>query len=67
MHQDPLEFNPLYDLDEEDMLKDMPPGFPYEDWRGWGLLALEYLRAMLPLLLGFMEQDCRWGGARHTI
>ncbi|KAI4177427.1 MAG: hypothetical protein LQ343_000408 [Gyalolechia ehrenbergii] len=66
-----IKFDPFYEADEEnkfdDAENDMPPGFPYEDWRGIGLLALEYLKGMQGLLLGFMEQDCRWGGARHTI
>ncbi|KAL9027865.1 MAG: hypothetical protein Q9196_003681, partial [Gyalolechia fulgens] len=73
-------FDPFYgdgdgdddgDDDDDDELHDaetdMPAGFPYEDWRGIGLLALEYVKGMQGLLLGFMEQDCRWGGARHTI
>ncbi|KAL8696221.1 MAG: hypothetical protein Q9201_007768 [Fulgogasparrea decipioides] len=51
--------------DDEDW--DMPAGYPYRDWRGIGLLAWEYLKGMQGLLLGFMEQDVRWGGARHTI
>ncbi|KAL8996544.1 MAG: hypothetical protein Q9188_006543 [Gyalolechia gomerana] len=66
-----FKFEPFYEADAEnefdDAENDMPPGFPYEDWRGIGLLALEYLKGMQGLLLGFMEQDCRWGGARHTI
>ncbi|KAL8716893.1 MAG: hypothetical protein Q9181_008384, partial [Wetmoreana brouardii] len=54
-----------WEEDEEDW--DMPAGYPYRDWRGIGLLAWEYLKGMQGLLLGFLEQDARWGGARHTI
>ncbi|KAI4118183.1 MAG: hypothetical protein LQ338_007448 [Usnochroma carphineum] len=61
-----LDFADFYP-DDENIKDDMPPGYPYKDWRGIGLLALEYLKGMQGLLLGFMEKDCRWGGARHTI
>ncbi|KAI4253984.1 MAG: hypothetical protein LQ352_003368 [Teloschistes flavicans] len=46
---------------------DMPRGYPYRDWRGFGYLALEWLAAMSGLLFGFMESECRLNGARHTI
>ncbi|KAL8939620.1 MAG: hypothetical protein Q9216_003262 [Gyalolechia sp. 2 TL-2023] len=72
-HGRSCKWTPFYDKSDNDedepsdIKNDMPPGFPYEDWRGIGLLALEYLKGMQALLLGFMEQDCRWGGPRHTI
>lgn len=68
-YQGSVDWEPFYEdvEDENDDLDDMPPGFPYKDWRGYALLALEYLKVLQRLLLGFMEQDCRWGGARHTI
>ncbi|KAL8708538.1 MAG: hypothetical protein Q9220_006591 [cf. Caloplaca sp. 1 TL-2023] len=50
--------------DQEDS---MPHGWPYNSWRSYVFLALEYLGAMQKLLFGMMEQGCRWGGARHTI
>ncbi|KAI4090783.1 MAG: hypothetical protein LQ344_004563 [Seirophora lacunosa] len=67
-HINPISNNDVKSDDEREGKDDaMPPGYPYDDWRGIGLLAWEYLRGMQGLLLGFMEQDCRWGGARHTI
>lgn len=65
-----VDWEPFYEEEVEDYdedFDDMPPGFPYKDWRGFALLAWEYLKVLQGLLLGFMEQDCRWGGARHTI
>ncbi|KAL8736441.1 MAG: hypothetical protein Q9166_000233 [cf. Caloplaca sp. 2 TL-2023] len=56
-------------LDDEDEDPDvcMPAGYPYRGWRGYALLALEWLKNMSALLSGLMEQEHRWGGARHTI
>lgn len=53
----------LLEAEEE---KDMPAGWPYSDWHGVALFALEYVLGMQGLVMGWMEGRWRWGGARVT-
>ncbi|KAI4201733.1 MAG: hypothetical protein LQ350_003087 [Teloschistes chrysophthalmus] len=60
--------NPPETHDYNQHQNDMPRGYPYQNWRDYGYLALEWLGAMSGRLFGFMESEIRlMNGARHTI
>lgn len=56
------EFEPECEPEHEDL----PPGFPYTDWRGVWSFAWEYVRGMRGLVTEWMEGTGRYGPVRHT-
>lgn len=57
--------HPTTTLTELD-LADLPPGFPYTDWRGAWSFAWEYVRGMQGLVTEWTEGTGRYGPVRHT-